>query len=152
MEYNDCKLVTEYSKLFGGGKSQISVIRIHGIKDSERVGLDTFEDCGEDIANYLSGAILAGHNIRRYDIPMIEKKLETVGFKLENIEIIDTLDMAKRVKIAANNKLQTLCEHFGIVHGGHRGLSDAKCNVELLVKLIELLEIKDVNEIISKEK
>ena len=148
IEYNKGKLITEYSKLFGGGKSQISVVKIHGIKDSERIGLETFEECGERIAKYLSNAILIGHNIKRYDIPMINAKLATVGHKLENIQIIDTCDLAKKVKVASNNKLETLCNYFGIKHGGHRGLGDAKCTVEVLLRFIDILKVQNVNEII----
>ena len=147
MEYDNGELVVNYSKLFGGGRSQINTIKIHGIKDSERIGLKTFEECAEDVSNYLSNAILVGHNVRRFDIPMINAKLKSAGKELSNIKIIDTCELAKRVKIASDNKLETLCNHFGIKHGGHRGLADAKCTLELLLKLIDLLNVEDVDEI-----
>ena len=150
IEYDKGELVTEYSKLFGGGKSPISVVRVHGIKDSERRGLETFEDCAERIAKYLSNAILIGHNIKKYDVPMIKAKLATMNQQLENIQIIDTCDLAKKVKVASDNKLETLCNYFGIKHGGHRGLSDAKCTGEVLLRFIDILKIKDVNEIIQQ--
>ena len=150
IEYNKGEMVTEYSKLFGGGKSSISVVKIHGIKDSERIGLETFEECAGRIAEYLSNSILVGHNIKKYDIPMIEAKLATVGERLENVRIVDTYELSKRVKLAKDNKLETLCEYFGIKHGGHRGLGDAKCTLEVLLRLLDILKVKDINEIIQQ--
>ena len=149
VEYDKGELVVSYSKLFGGGRSQMNVVKIHGIKDSERRGLKTFEECAGDISSYLSNAILVGHNVKRFDIPMISAKLKSVGKELTNIQIIDTYELSKRVKIASDNKLETLCNHFGIKHGGHRGLADAQCTFELLLRLVDLLEIENINEIIK---
>lgn len=150
VEYVNGEYVLEHSRLFGGGSSSFDLIKIHGIKDSQREGLKTFEECSERICEYLSNCILVGHNIKRFDIPFIDEKLKLSDRKLQNIKIIDTLLLSRKYKISSsNNKLGSLCSQLGIEYGNHRGLADSKCTWILLNKIIELQKIENLRDLFA---
>ena len=150
IEYEDGEFIREHSRVFGGGSSSPNLVKIHGIKDGERIGLLRFEDCAENIANYLSNTILAGYNLKKFDIPMIAYKLKSSGRILENYKTIDVYNLVRRLKIATvDNKLKTVCEKYGIGYGNHRGLEDSRCTWSLLNRLIEEYKIKDIKELLK---
>jgi len=152
VEYYGMNKILEYSRLFSGGKCPIHLVNnCHGIKDSDRDKEPSFEQQADKIAKYLSNHILAGHNILKFDIPMIENKLAIANQKLENVEFIDTYVLAKRFKVATVDlKLGTLCKNFNLAYGNHRGLGDAKSVYELLMVFIKNFDIKDIKEIQTK--
>lgn len=142
IEVKDGIITTEYQTLFGGGRSPVYLVKnVHGIRDSERIGKPTFQDRGMKIANYLSNKVLVGHNIRKFDIPMIINKLNDIGATIENYKICDTLQIAKKIG-HESNKLENLCKYYGIQYGGslgnrkHRGLDDAKSTLDLLYTFV----------------
>jgi DNA polymerase-3 subunit epsilon len=125
--------VLEHSRQFRGGMT-FGSSRIHGISDTEREQEPTFEDAAADVARYLSDAWLAGHNIKRFDHPMIVSKLRAAHQGLSGVKLIDTLTLAKRLGVMGKS-LKALCQRYNIVHGGHRGLNDARCTLQLLIVL-----------------
>lgn len=150
IELQDGEIIREHSRLFGGGSSSPSLVKIHGIKDEQRVGLDRFELCADRIAAYLSNTILAGYNIKKFDLPMIECKLKSVGVVLTNYKTLDVYNVVRRYKMGTvDNKLKTLCDKFEITHGGHRGLEDSRCTWELLKRLILEFNIKELRELMK---
>lgn len=134
---------TRYTKLFGGGHSSMYLVRkIHKIKDCERVGRPTFKDCAEKISSYLSDSWIVTHNGNRFDLPMINQKLQDCGLSIQNYKSIDTFAIAKKIGHESNS-LERLCREYGIVYGGvdggnsHRGLEDAEATLQLLYCLIK---------------
>ena len=147
VEYENGNLIREYTKLFSGGRSLPYLVKsIHGIRDRDRKKEKTFEESAEKVASYLSNAYLLGHNIKKFDKPMIDYKLSLGGCKLENVKLIDTLILARKFKFASNT-LEWLANHFNLEYGNHRGLGDSKTCYELFLKLIEKLDVKDLKEI-----
>lgn len=153
----------EYTRLFGGGHSSMYLVRkVHHIKDSERVGKSTFKECAEKIANYLSNSIIVTHNGNAFDIPMIQYKLNECGYKIENFQSIDTLQLVRKMRKAeasqeedekkhtGRNKLGNLCKEFGLIYGGeegnnaHRGLEDSEATLDLLFYLINNKKVENV--------
>ena len=150
IEYENGELVREHSRIFGGGKSSPTTLGIHGIRDDQRIGLQRFEECAENVANYLSNGILAGYNLKKFDIPFIERKLSSVGKKLENYKLIDIYSVVKRYKVASRDfKLKTLCDKYDIEHGNHRGLEDSRCTWILLTRLVQEFKITDMKELMK---
>ena len=144
---------TEYTKLFGGGHSSMYLVRkIHHIKDSERKGKQTFKECAEKIADFLSNSIIVTHNGNSFDLPMINQKLKDAGYQIDNYRSIDTLQLVRKMrknegvdddkKQQKRNTLGSLCQEFGLTYGGedgknaHRGLEDAEATLDLLFYLI----------------
>ena len=149
IEFQDGVFVQEHSRLFGGGKCSFDLVKLHGIKDSEREGLETFEQCGEKISKYLSNSILVGHNLKKFDVPFMDEKLKNSGFMLYNYKIIDTLLLSRKHKVAklGSNSLGNLCSQYKIEYGNHRGLADSRSTWNLLLKLIEELRIDKLEDL-----
>ena len=137
------RITGEYTKLFGGGYSPMYLLRnVHHIKDSERRYKPRFEDCAEKICNYLSDSVIITHNGKKFDIPMIETKLEKAGgYKLSNVQYIDTYQIAKKIGHESNT-LSNLCKLYNLQYGGedgnnaHRGLEDAFACLQLFYYFI----------------
>lgn len=154
VEVQNGVVVQRYSRLFGGGHSAMYLVRkIHQIRDSERKFKPTFKSCAEKISKYLSNAILVAHNGNAFDIPMIQNKCSASGFPLENIKVIDTLQLARKMrkkegeegdekKQRGHNTLENLCKEFGLQYGGdeggrsHHGLEDSEACLDLLFYMV----------------
>lgn len=136
------KIEREYTKLFGGGYSPMYLLRnVHHIKDSERRFKPRFEDCAEKICKYLSDAIIITHNGKKFDMPMIETKLLKAGYKLSNVQYVDTYQIAKKIGHESNT-LKSLCKLYDLQYGGedgnnaHRGLEDAFACLQLFYHFV----------------
>ena len=140
VEILDGKPKTQYSRLFGGGRSSMFLVRkIHKIKDCEREGKSTFAESAKAVANWLDGAILLTHNGAKFDIPFMKAKMDEVGVKLNCPISIDTYLLSKKIGKHDFHSLQWLCGKYGIPYGeeNHRGLTDCICTVQLLYVFVE---------------
>jgi len=65
--------------------------QIHGISDRDVAGCPTFAQIADEVMRIFEGCDLAGYNIIRYDIPMLEEEFARCGrrFDLEGRRIID---------------------------------------------------------------
>ena len=139
---------TKYSRLFGGGRSSMYLVRnVHKIKDCERVGKSTFAESAHSVANWLNGAVLLTHNGVKFDIPFMKKKMEDVGASLSCPNQIDTYLLSKKYGEHDFHSLQWLCKKYDIPYGeeNHRGLTDCLCTVQLLYALTKNFGVEITN-------
>lgn len=139
VEVKNGLITQKYSKLFGGGRSSMYLVRkIHGIKDYERQGKQTFAQCAPKVAQYLTGATLVSHNGAKFDVPFIESKMKEVGISLSYFRHIDTYLISRKLEHKYNS-LEWLCHHYNIPYdeSNHRGLTDCLCTLQLLYAFIE---------------
>lgn len=70
-----------------------------GIKNSDIQDAPIFEEAVKEFLNFIDGHILVGHNIKEFDITIINKELERAGMdtRLEN-QFVDTYLFAKKVR------------------------------------------------------
>lgn len=137
VEFRSGVFIREYSKTFGGGKSIPICIKIHGIKDEQRIGLPEFIDCGERISKYLSNAILVGHNIVACDMRMINSHLSSCGFSISNYSVIDTYRLATKSLRIKSYSLEECCREFSIPFGNHNALGDSWSSLLLLEEIMK---------------
>lgn len=138
IEVEKGEIKKEYTTLFGGGKSSMYLVRrVHKIRDKERFGKKSFKERAESISKYFSNKILVGHNIDRYDVPMMQTKLQECGYNLDNIKTIDTLKIAREIGHESNT-LENLSKVYGVEEGEHhRGLDDARMTLNVLYAFAE---------------
>lgn len=79
---------------------------------------------------------IAGHNIRQFDLPVLEAELERMHLKMNPIQkCIDTRFDIEYPKTVATRKLQYLAiEHDIVAKGAHSALFDVIMNAELFFK------------------
>lgn len=109
---------------------------ITGITNEIVANADTIDQVMLEFSDFVDNYILIGHNIAKFDIPFIVNN----GFFREQIKIVDTLRMVRRMKEdfpvkLENMKLQTLKDYFGLNYTSHDGLGDCKTNLVVYKKL-----------------
>lgn len=88
---------------------------------------------------FLDGAVLVGHNIRRFDAEFLHQHYADHGLApLEN-PIMDTLELARASLNIGRYNLATLAQYFNIEQSrAHRAMSDTQTTMEVLWRLLEL--------------
>jgi len=154
-EFVDGVYVQGNSGLFSGGMSEPGALAVHGITDASVTGKPTFASRASKVEKALSGKILMGHNIEKFDLPIIQRILSSQGIKITGsgpggkIQVIDTLLAARRYLRVSSNRLPDLCAMYGIAHGHHRAHGDAMSCWNLFLKIVETTGYRDLNRYIS---
>lgn len=83
-------------------------------------------DAFRDWLAYIDGEQFAAAHYSPYDVGVLSWGIGSAGLPMPSINVIDTCEMAKAIKKTANNKLQTLVEHYKIPVMGdaHRAIAD----------------------------
>lgn len=157
-EYIDGVFVRGSSALFSGGKCDPGAVRVHGITDEMVKDKAPFHKMAAHFQRFVEDggvgrrADILGHNVSKYDLPIIKKFLYQAGIDLKGnasdgtLRVIDTLQFARKNFRFPSNKLSDLCKIFEIEHGKHRALGDAQCTWELFLKFIEKSGSKDLSQ------
>lgn len=113
----------------------------------------------QEFCQFIQDAIITGHNIRGYDMDILNQNLLKHNLKpvdFSNINF-DTLDLVRRFyPNLPNHKLEFLSNHFQFeTKSNHNSLDDVFATWELLHKLLEdkiIPTAKKRNELINKQK
>lgn len=113
----------------------------------------------QEFCQFIQDAIITGHNIRGYDMDILNQNLLKHNLKpvdFSNINF-DTLDLVRRFyPNLPNHKLEFLSNHFQFeTKSNHNSLDDVLATWELLHKLLEdkiIPTAKKRNELINKQK
>lgn len=113
----------------------------------------------QEFCQFIQDAIITGHNIRGYDMDILNQNLLKYNLKpvdFSNINF-DTLDLVRRFyPNLPNHKLEFLSNHFQFeTKSNHNSLDDVFATWELLHKLLEdkiIPTAKKRSELINKQK
>jgi DNA polymerase-3 subunit epsilon len=111
---------------------------IHGIHDSDVKNAPQFSEYIEEISAAMEGAVIVGHNIERFDWPFLRSEFLRAGQAMPKpLAILDTLKIARKLKIPPKHNLAALCERFGIsLERAHTAGADAAATLLLLHKMM----------------
>lgn len=104
------------------------VTAIHGITDDMVKDAPMFDDVLARFLAWRQSDVLVAHNAP-YDTGIVSWSAGMFGVEIPaSIQVVDTVEIAKSLKLTANNRLSTLVDFHGIVVGGedHRALHDAE--------------------------
>lgn len=115
-------------------------IAVHGLTDEYlRQYGQGHDEVFPRLAAFIVGAVLVGHNIRRFDMPFIAAHFQALGLKMPNNELCDTLELAREYLTLPNYKLGTVAANFGIsINGAHRAAVDVSITRQVLLRFLEL--------------
>ena len=73
---------------------------VHGITDQDVMGKPAFRQYAKSVLEFLNGCDLAGFNLIRFDLPLLQNELAHVGLKLEleGVATIDAMDIFHRME------------------------------------------------------
>ena len=114
-------------------------IRVHGIRDEDVRSSQVFGDHIEQLDAVMKDAVIVGHNVKRFDWPFITDEYLRFGkIPPEPKAIIDTLQVARRLKLPRPHGLGKLCERFDVpLINAHDAGADAAASLMLLWKMME---------------
>lgn len=107
---------------------------VHGISDDDVELAPVFADIVPDLAAFVEGANLIGHNIM-FDLRFLYR----AGLDLSgSVRYFDTVQIAKAANPeVSNHKLVTLCSHYGIYrNNAHTALSDCYATAKVFENLL----------------
>lgn len=154
------KKIAEFNRYLKSDKPVGDSEKVHHISDEylqthgENPKLVLKEFC-----QFIQDAIITGHNIRGYDMDILNQNLLKHNLKPVNFSNInfDTLDLVRRFyPNLPNHKLEFLSNHFQFeTKSNHNSLDDVFATWELLHKLLEdkiIPTAKKRSELINKQK
>ncbi|MDE0574800.1 MAG: 3'-5' exonuclease [Candidatus Poseidoniales archaeon] len=112
--------------------------QIHGIHDSDVKNAPQFSEYITEISAAMEGAVIVGHNVERFDWPFLRSEFLRAGQPMPTpLAILDTLKIARKLKIPPKHNLAALCERFGIsLERAHTAGADAAATLLLLHKMM----------------
>jgi len=119
-------------------KIPLEASNVHGIKDQDVKNAGRFSEHFRKISEIIDGSILVGHNIINFDWKILEMECFRAGVDTPKPEaIIDTLVIARKLKIPGRHNLGILCNRYGInLENAHRADADAGATLILLWKIM----------------
>lgn len=112
--------------------------RVHGIFDSKVRGEPVFKHYAAELFDLMDGAVIVGHNARKFDMPLLENEYYRCGMvPPKPLVVLDTLEAVRRLKIARPHNLGAQCALHGIdLSNAHDAAADAAASLLLLWKVM----------------
>jgi DNA polymerase-3 subunit epsilon len=133
------------------------VSSIHGIYDHHVSDLPRFADQSEDIVRLLYGATVAGFNILKYDIPLLNSELDRANYPLVRIPYNNYIDVMKMFhfyvpRVYGKRNLSLAYELYcGEVHRkAHGAESDVIASAKILDSMVGRHKLSREVEMLSK--
>ena len=112
--------------------------RVHGISNDDVRGMGEFSKHVNEIISMVDDSIIVGHNVIRFDWRFLEVECMRAGVETPIPKgIIDTLVLARRLRIPGRHTLGHLCARFGIeISRAHQADADAGATLLLLWRMM----------------
>ena len=122
-----------------GGYIPPSVTKVHGISSDDVKDAPSIEMVLPEFCSFIQDRILIGHNVARYDNPILERDLQTYLKRNLTNPHYDTLTTARRLLPRQRRGIEALAEKFGIEHNKlHRAMEDVEVNRQIFKELIRI--------------
>ncbi len=118
-----------------------SATEVHGITDKDVSDAPPLEDVLPRFLEFIGDSPLAGHNIDRFDLPLIRRYAgNLLGAVIGNLSL-DTLPLSRRLFPGEPHRLGVLAEKLGVpIVDAHRALEDVRTNIGVFGKMIDIDE------------
>tara|TARA_Y100000992_G_scaffold302696_1_gene278525 strand:+ start:11528 stop:12340 length:813 start_codon:yes stop_codon:yes gene_type:complete len=135
----DGSIINVQSLVYPEKRIPFEASNIHGIKDQDVKDAGNFSQHIGEISKIIDGSIIVGHNIIKFDWKLLEIECLRAGVETPKPRaIIDTLVIARKLKIPGRHKLGILCNKYGIeLNNAHRADADAGATLILLWKIMK---------------
>lgn len=128
------EVIDEYSTLVNPGiHIPFFTSSVNGITDDMVKNAPSGKEALKGFISFIGDSILAGHNIRNFDLKFIQRDAVRYFGKPITNEYVDTLMLAKRcLPKLESRSLQSLSAHYKISYeGAHRALADCYINKQV---------------------
>ena len=113
--------------------------RVHGITNDDVREMGEFSQHANEIGSMIEDSIIVGHNVLQFDWRFLEVECVRAGIEAPIPRgIIDTLVLARRLKVPGRHTLGHLCARFGIeMSRAHQADADAGATLLLLWRMMQ---------------
>jgi DNA polymerase III subunit epsilon len=113
---------------------------VHGITPDMVAGAPSFGQVHHYLAGLLSGRVMVGHNVDRFDLGFLRAECERyggVGLVPGQVPLVDTMSVARTLlDMYGRSRLVDCCDHFGLTWDQHHSaLGDARVTASLFVAM-----------------
>lgn len=110
---------------------------VHGIYNEDVRHSPPFSSIADDVHELIEGAVLVGHNVRKFDYAMLQNEFLRLGRLAPKPKaIMDTLEIVRRLKLPRPHNLGALCQRHGIrLDHAHTATADAAATMLLFWRL-----------------
>lgn len=148
LKIKDGKIIEEFSQLINPQKkisqfiTDLTGITNEMVEDKPLIG-----QVIEDFKDFIGNSILVAHNAS-FDVGFIREKMKKNNINLNN-PILDTLELSRAVfPQMKSHKLNILAKFLGVnLENHHRALDDARATSEVLLKILDILKEKGIENI-----
>ena len=113
------------------------ITKLTGITEEMVRSAPSYKDVLPDFVKFCDGSVLVGHNAINFDYKFIKFYCAELGFLID-YKVVDTLVLSQKLLRLANNKLNTVANHFGITFNHHRAEDDALATAKIFIELIKI--------------
>ncbi|MDR3247065.1 MAG: 3'-5' exonuclease [Prevotellaceae bacterium] len=119
---------------------------IHGISTRDLADAPYFDDAWKEIEPYIADNLLVAHNAA-FDVSVLRYVLNYYGINSPTADYLCSVKMARRIwPDMANHRLNTLCQHFGIIFNHHRAGADAESCARITLKIANETQSKILSQ------
>ena len=119
--------------------------KIHGYSQEFLQNKETFDQISEEFLNFINGKKIIIHNAN-FDVSFLNGELSKIGkSRIDKINIIDSLEIARNKFPGVSNSLDALCKKFNIdlsKRSKHNALLDCELLREVYINLLDAKEPK----------
>lgn len=130
---------------------------VHGITAAMVTGAPTFGHVHPFLAEMLSGRVIVGHNVGRFDLGFIRAECQRYGgdsLVVGEVPIVDTLMVARsQMDLFGKAKLVDCCDYFGLTWTDHHSaLGDARVTAALFTAMADKLgrDALEISELLAR--
>ena len=128
-----------------------SNVKIHGISNTMVAKAPLFSDVWPQLEQFLDDSILIAHNAS-FDVGFLHAEAERLGVTLPELDIIDTLEISRRLFGFPRNNLSIVAHRFNLlVHNAHRALPDARNTFHVFWAMLDDIEDREGKALTSDE-
>lgn len=141
----DNKIVDRYSQLINPERPIPPFItKLTGITDEMVRDKPTIDKVILDFKEFIKDDVLVAHNAQ-FDIGFIRENMKRCNLELNN-PVLDTLELSRAVfPNLKSHKLNIVAKHLSVnLDNHHRAVDDADATAEIFLKIMELLNEKNV--------
>ena len=124
------------------------IVKLTNITDDMLAGQRKINEVLPEFLDFVGDAVLVAHNAS-FDTGFIRIKAEELGIDNMHNTILDTLELSRTLlKDLKKHKLDIVAKRLGVsLEGHHRAVNDAEATAGIFLKLIDMLEENDVNNL-----
>ena len=130
---------------------------VHGITAAMVVGAPTFGHIHPYLADLLSGRVIVGHNVGRFDLGFLRAECHRHGgddLVADDVPLVDTMTVARdRLDLYGRARLVECCDYFGLSWDDHHSaLGDARVTAALFIAMRDRLgdDMLGITELLAR--